>query len=489
MKKYIIAALALLITFTNCSKEDISADNNKIEVKFNVADKPSFDNNSRAVKQNWEEGDQILIAFGGGNDKLLLNNNNRNIPYSLKLTYNAKGNWNIDDTNLPPTDLFKMDGKGKYIAINYPGNVGIKLNSPQGAYLDNYFGIHVFYEGEYTYNNELLDLGTIQMQRSDEYFQISIKNLGHSEDKWYLYFDDSPHNRFQYIHNIPILNTVKLSKLTNGSNVNNKTRGLKYQGDLLFTFLKSKNITEKANITFILTNNTNTYHLTLEDAPNSTLENGKAYSLPAITDSKWVDMKACNLPNGTTFKMAIRNVLPDDKSVQAIKFVAGSSANDTSAFDPNYQYKMPANAKYKIIDATATTPKTLEIHTTAEVFMFNTSCYSMFDGNYSVPNELAEITTIDFNNCINTSNVTDMAEMFQACGKLTSLDLSSFKFKNDVDVKDMFFWTGKATEGTAKIIVDEDGYNYLKDKSTSINSNYAKYVKPDGVTPWETSTP
>lgn len=198
--------------------------------------------------------------------------------------------------------------------------------------------------------------------------------------------------------------------------------------------------------------------------------------------------EVCNLPNGQTFKMAILNVLPDDKSVQVIKFVAGSSADDTSAFDPNYNWKMPTNAKYKIIDATATTPKTLEIHTTAEVFMFNTSCYRMFDANISTSNELSEITTIDFNNCINTSNVTSMTDMFQACGKLTSLDLSSFKFKNNVSVKDMFFYTGYTSRAT-KIIVDEDGYNYLKDKSTSINSDFAKYVKPDGVTPWETSTP
>lgn len=207
---------------------------------------------------------------------------------------------------------------------------------------------------------------------------------------------------------------------------------------------------------------------------------------PIADGEKAKEIACCNLPNGTTFKMAILNVLPDDKSVQVIRFVAGSSADDTSDFNPDYTYKMPANAKYKIIGATA--PKTLEIHTTAEVFMFNASCYKMFDGGQSEPNELSKITTIDFGNCVNTSNVTSMGEMFAGCGELTSLDLSSFKFKNNVSVTDMFYLTGRFSKAT-KIIVDEDGYNYLKDKSTYISSAYAKYVKPDGVTPWETSTP
>ena len=150
----------------------------------------------------------------------------------------------------------------------------------------------------------------------------------------------------------------------------------------------------------------------------------------------------CNLPKGAIFLGAILKELPDDKSVKAIKFVAGSSADDmnaASAFTHSY-YKMPANAKYKIIDATATTPKTLIICTDAEEFIFNADCYNMFNGNISVGNELSEITTIDFGNCINTSNVTSMSYMFTACRKLTSLDLSSFNTANVTNMSYMFHY-------------------------------------------------
>lgn len=255
------------------------------------------------------------------------------------------------------------------------------------------------------------------------------------------------------------------------------------------------------NVTLHATCGANTYFATMTD---KVLTSGKLYKATATL------AKACFLPNGVTFKMAILNELDINADVKAIKFVAGISADKMNAAQPfthNY-YKMPPSAKYEIIDADGINPKTLIICTDAVVFMFNSSCYMMFEGGASVSNKLSEITTIDFGKCINTSNVTSMTDMFTACSSLTSLDLSSFdtsnvtsmksmfyrckslsslnltgfQFKDDANVGYMFQSAGASSGFTIK--VDQAGYNFLKDKNTSINSSYAKFVKSDG-TSWE----
>ena len=251
--------------------------------------------------------------------------------------------------------------------------------------------------------------------------------------------------------------------------------------------------------TFTVTAGGKDYTGSLTIPTGMSIEEGKFYTATiALTET-------CNLPTGNTFMSALQTELEDNADVKAIKFVAGSSADEMNAARAftNDIFKMPANAKYKIIDADGTNPKTLEIHTDAEVFIFNQSCYRMFYGNESRSNKFSEITTIDFGNCINTSNVTNMTEMFCACTRLSSLDLSSFdtsnvtsmkkmfsdctslsslnltgfQFKDDVNVVDMFRRAGANSGFTIK--VDADGYSYLKGQDTNIGSN-AKYVQPDG---------
>lgn len=50
----------------------------------------------------------------------------------------------------------------------------------------------------------------------------------------------------------------------------------------------------------------------------------------------------------------------------------------------------------------------------------------------------SELTSIDFGKGFNTSNVTDMNEMFQGCSKLTALDVSSFNTSNVNSMAAMF---------------------------------------------------
>ena len=52
--------------------------------------------------------------------------------------------------------------------------------------------------------------------------------------------------------------------------------------------------------------------------------------------------------------------------------------------------------------------------------------------------DFANLKTIDFGNCFDTSNVTDMHSMFAGCSSLTSLDLSGFDSSNVTYMSYMF---------------------------------------------------
>ena len=66
MRKYLMIALAAF-ALLSCNKERTTVDSElqskSFKYVFNVAEKPSFDGNTRAVKESWEAGDQIFIVF------------------------------------------------------------------------------------------------------------------------------------------------------------------------------------------------------------------------------------------------------------------------------------------------------------------------------------------------------------------------------------------------------------------------------------------
>ena len=69
--------------------------------------------------------------------------------------------------------------------------------------------------------------------------------------------------------------------------------------------------------------------------------------------------------------------------------------------------------------------------------------FSFYSGSGEV---LTSLETIDFGNCFDTSNVTDMSWMFAFCYNLTELDLSGFDTGNVTDMSDMFFRCSSLTE-------------------------------------------
>ena len=131
----------------------------------------------------------------------------------------------------------------------------------------------------------------------------------------------------------------------------------------------------------------------------------------------------CELPDGYDFRTAVHAQLADD--TKAIKFIANSKVVT--------EHQIGTSPAYMQLNGT-----TLEIHTAAKEFIFNKFCSAMFN-TLNGTTKFANITTIDFNGCINTSKVTSMARMFYGCEALNSLDLSSFNTAKVTDMGSMFY--------------------------------------------------
>ena len=157
------------------------------------------------------------------------------------------------------------------------------------------------------------------------------------------------------------------------------------------------------------------------------IECGKVYPL-GITLSDPVsepETITCQLPDGDTFKNYIREGLRTD--VYNIKFIAGSTA-DFTTFP-----KIGDSDAYRNSNSTT---HTLEIHTRAKKFKFNSDCSYMFsDLNYLTG-------FIDFNDCVDTSEVTNMSYMF-SWSKIKELDLTCFETSNVKNMANMFFRSSK----------------------------------------------
>ena len=276
--------------------------------------------------------------------------------------------------------------------------------------------------------------------------------------------------------------------------------------------------TDGDTFTFTVTAGGKVYTGSLTIPEDMSIVAGKLYTATiALTE-----VNACYLPIGKDFKNAINTFLTSNASLTQIKFIAESTWTPQGT-------QIEESGAYMVANGT-----TLEIRTDAEVFMFNEKSSSMFLGSNNIG---SRITSIDFNDCINTSNVTTLAYMFQNCSKLTSLnlsgfntanvtslksmfdncavlqnitfgnsfstnkvttlaymfqncynltslDLTGFSFNDNPTTQNMFYYTGggTSTENRIPIKVTETGYNFLKDKTdTNIQYSNAKYVQPDGA--------
>ena len=139
----------------------------------------------------------------------------------------------------------------------------------------------------------------------------------------------------------------------------------------------------------------------------------------------------CYLPSGAIFNVALCDILDENPTVTSIEFVAGSNLEGTEVYDKNVSTSH-VELNYKIVN------NTLQLHTSANKFKFPENCSEMFCGDDGDETSMDQITTIQFNDCIYTSEVTNMSEMFYDCQALTTIDLSSFNTSKVTEMIGMF---------------------------------------------------
>lgn len=84
MKKIFFALAALVLAFTGCSQEEDAiqvSEKKAVKVVVNM-DRPDFGEDTRAPRQGWEEGDEVVVNFGSP-------------MFCLKLIYNG-GAWTTE---------------------------------------------------------------------------------------------------------------------------------------------------------------------------------------------------------------------------------------------------------------------------------------------------------------------------------------------------------------------------------------------------------
>ncbi len=278
MKKVFMAALALtMAVFVSCSKDDLNVENNDVKVNFTVAEKPSFDAVTRSVKKGWDNGDQILVVFRDADGFWLDAFDDAN---TLRLTKTAEG-WTADKSKI---DISKLGSSDDYMAIYYPGEVSFASSDESGIlYFDTYKGgEYLVAEGTYTVNGSDIELGTINMIRDENMYQISVEGLASESGEWALTIQNSSGGDFFDKHLAGGKLRVSTSAYKpNPENVYANAGGVKYGEDVQFCFIKNTANYNSAK-QFELSNGTNTYVYRL--ASSTTFNRGTAYLLPALNE-------------------------------------------------------------------------------------------------------------------------------------------------------------------------------------------------------------
>lgn len=190
---FVFAAVVMLVAgFVGCTKSEDVSTKKDIKIEFSVADKDGFDL-TRAVKNDWAAGDQILVVFkpNGGNWLAQKADTKDN---TLTLTRMEDGSWSATQNNWG--DELKNSNGGDFFAIHYRGDISlIKGDNNIGGYQFNYTrGELLRMEGgKYSVTDGVMDLGTLALKLRDDAVQFSVQDLALKEGEWVLlvYYDDA----------------------------------------------------------------------------------------------------------------------------------------------------------------------------------------------------------------------------------------------------------------------------------------------------------
>lgn len=178
-----LAVVAMMMAAAGCQKmNDIQTENQDFKIEFTVADKPSFDTDTKAVKTSWAVGDQIAIALKPSSETNVLYLSPSiavRSSVAILLEYTA-GGWTATGNITPEAGT-----NGTFYAIHHRGDVYFNFTSIGGTNPENSYELAGYQGGELmsftgSYNvasNGNLILESIVMALDTRLMQISTAEI------------------------------------------------------------------------------------------------------------------------------------------------------------------------------------------------------------------------------------------------------------------------------------------------------------------------
>ena len=411
MKRYIFTLLAAFTVIgffaTACSQieEPVyeQTQNNRVAIRATINNTLATrvaltdDPDNKIVKAEWEEGDDFILPVNGKN---------------YTFVYEAQSNEFVyDNKNGTFPSTFASAGSVK---ASYPATTPADYSSQGGTLADVEEFLTLEASIDVTANQSTTGLN-LKFNHNSAIIKMSLTNEA---------FKSKSVNVELYAEG-----------LLSGSNIIS-TEGITADADGQATayFAVPATGKEVKNCAIYATAGETTYKTILG---NNTITSGNLYNIAKSSSNFEEIPAACYLPNGKTFRDAVVAAIGTLESVQ-VKFIANSRENLSGATEIG-----TGTGAYIKVNGSV-----IEIHTAAKEFVFNANCSYMFGASSleeATADALARITAIDFNDCINTSNVTRMCWMFSECSSLTSLDLSNFNTEKVTDMSWMFYNCSRLT--------------------------------------------
>lgn len=311
MKRILFMLSAAAALLASCAKQNVSEPqipDQDVKISFEVASRPDFESDTKAVKSDWFVGDEILIVFEGKDGWLDFSKN----ANTLKLKKTA-ADWNTDKSKLPA--LTALASGKRFFAFHHPQDyemmIGdlIDYTDHKCADVSSYYniynaGLSVEYmhaSGTYELVGNEVKLGFLNMQRPATAFQISVKDLCKEpiDYNWYMALYDDKGGLIYNTNYTKIKLQYEVSKGTEGDIMIEQREklltagGSNIDGDRVFGFT-GKDADDKVRYIELSFGSTSLYY---EITPKSIADfSGKAWLLPAINinedkslkpESKW----------------------------------------------------------------------------------------------------------------------------------------------------------------------------------------------------------
>ena len=277
MKKVLMAAMTLVMAvFASCTNEDFNVENTDVKVNFTIAEKDGFGADSRAVKSDWANDDEIVIVFQGKDGWL----NCANGDNSLKLTKTGTG-WTVDDSEIPAIE--DLSSGKSFFAIHHPGEMTLGNQSGSLVYLDSYTSgnEYLYYQGTYTISGSEISLGQIVMKRPSSSFQISVNIESSYTGDWTMKLLNSSGFAIDQCY------TSLYMMLAADSQVSGTTtdgaQAVTIGTDKVFTFAAIGKNSSSAAQWISVTKTNGTFYYELSEAKTMSDLAGKAWTLPELT--------------------------------------------------------------------------------------------------------------------------------------------------------------------------------------------------------------